>query len=386
MEHMMINVVIVDDEAPIREWLEMCVEKAGGEYRLMGSFRNGEEALAFLKEHKPDIVFTDIIMPKLDGLELLKEISNLYENVNVVILTSHNEFEFARQAVKNGAEDYFLKAELEKKSIHDILHKLSKKIGKVKASDSSQSVNMLSIGEYMRNIIHENIKVTFEELHQNNIILQNIPYFTVSINHNVKEIYECELVTSTMLKNQIIFIDRNGELVVIVNIDKQYDPQITLERIMESLRGILNKKTDLGYSSIYTDSADLSKSYDEARAMRKYLEYLPDRIYSQNIKKAIAYINENYISPISLQDVAKAVALNEEYLSRLFKKETKWNYSEYLNIIRLKKAERLVKTTDLKVHEIANQVGIMNSAYFTQLFKKEFGMSPSMMRLKQSEN
>ncbi|MFR2849305.1 MAG: helix-turn-helix domain-containing protein [Hungatella hathewayi] len=68
--------------------------------------------------------------------------------------------------------------------------------------------------------------------------------------------------------------------------------------------------------------------------------------------------------------------LSSEYLSRLFKEETGVKFVVYLNNLRLKHALRLLETTNLKVYEVAEQVGYSNLSYFSTVFKKNFGQNP----------
>lgn len=98
--------------------------------------------------------------------------------------------------------------------------------------------------------------------------------------------------------------------------------------------------------------------------------------FSYAVRMAIEYLEDNYKSQIDLSDVASHVGLSPEYLSRIFKKETGINFVVYLNNIRLKHALKLLENTNLKVYEIAENVGYSNLSYFSTVFKKNFGMNP----------
>lgn len=97
---------------------------------------------------------------------------------------------------------------------------------------------------------------------------------------------------------------------------------------------------------------------------------------SYAVRIAVQYLADNYKSQIDLSDVASHVGLSPEYLSRIFKKETGINFVVYLNNIRLKHALDLLENTNLKVYEIAENVGYSNLSYFSTVFKKNFGMNP----------
>ncbi len=123
------------------------------------------------------------------------------------------------------------------------------------------------------------------------------------------------------------------------------------------------------------DIAALRKVVDDFYAS---IEDIPR--YPKSIVSAISYINNNYHKQISLSDLAGKVNLSEEYLSRLFKKETGLNILEYINNTRLEKADKLIKTTDFNINEIGFMVGIPNSSYFSNIYKKKYGVSPSKIR------
>lgn len=99
-----------------------------------------------------------------------------------------------------------------------------------------------------------------------------------------------------------------------------------------------------------------------------------------SLQRARHFIQKRYAEEISLQDVAEAVSMNPSYLSHLLKKKTGMNYTEYLIHLRIRKARELMRNTDDKVYEISEQVGYPNTFYFTRLFKRETGCSPSEYR------
>ena len=101
------------------------------------------------------------------------------------------------------------------------------------------------------------------------------------------------------------------------------------------------------------------------------------------IEKAVRFIQENYSSSITLSDVAKLNSVSPEHLSREFKKETGFGFNEYLNMLRLQKAEALLKTErGLSVSDIAYSCGFNDSNYFSDKFKREYGYPPSALRKK----
>ena len=99
------------------------------------------------------------------------------------------------------------------------------------------------------------------------------------------------------------------------------------------------------------------------------------------VEMAVSYMQHNYSHPITLADVAKHCAVSCEHLSRSFKKNTGFGFSEYLTLYRLKQAELLLLEEPAKsVSEIAYCCGFNDSNYFANRFKKIYGITPSKLR------
>ena len=104
------KVLVVEDEFYARKAMIRQIKK----YDQDGLFEiseasNGEEGWEFCEKYKPELVLTDIRMPKMDGVQLLQEIRNNELEIKVIILSAYSDFEYARSAIVNGASDYLLK-------------------------------------------------------------------------------------------------------------------------------------------------------------------------------------------------------------------------------------------------------------------------------------
>ncbi|WKL04623.1 response regulator [Paenibacillus amylolyticus] len=104
-----LKVLIVDDEYLIRNLLRMRIDWKQQGMTIIGEASDAEEALNQVELLRPDIVFTDIYMPKMDGIELSGILMERYPNIKIVVVTGHDEFEYARQSVKLGISDFILK-------------------------------------------------------------------------------------------------------------------------------------------------------------------------------------------------------------------------------------------------------------------------------------
>jgi len=99
-------ILVVDDEAPMRRVLEILLRGMG---HKVGSAANGREALAYLREHPADLVLTDLRMPEMDGLSLLREIRRLDIDIPVILITAYGAVETAVDAMKEGAADFIIR-------------------------------------------------------------------------------------------------------------------------------------------------------------------------------------------------------------------------------------------------------------------------------------
>jgi len=118
----MIRVLIADDEILVRIGLKTIIPWEENGFELVGEAVDGREALELFRRQPCDIVLTDIRMPEMDGLELIEEIHRLSPGTRCLILSNHDEFEYARRALRLGAVDYILKLTMEPS---ELLGKLS---------------------------------------------------------------------------------------------------------------------------------------------------------------------------------------------------------------------------------------------------------------------
>jgi DNA-binding NarL/FixJ family response regulator len=105
----MIEVLLVDDQTLFVESLKVVIENDADDIRVLGIVHNGKQALQFLETHRPDIVFLDIRMPVMDGVEATKEIHKRYPDIKIMILTTFDDDEYVSNALDYGAVGYLLK-------------------------------------------------------------------------------------------------------------------------------------------------------------------------------------------------------------------------------------------------------------------------------------
>src|SRR5690625_3611429 len=106
---MVIKMLIVDDEPIICKGLSKTIPWCDLGIDVVGTAYDGKQALSFMHKESVDIVLTDVYMPEMDGLELSEHLSKNFPNTKIIMLSGYDEFEYARQAVRLGVEDYLLK-------------------------------------------------------------------------------------------------------------------------------------------------------------------------------------------------------------------------------------------------------------------------------------
>lgn len=153
-----------------------------------------------------------------------------------------------------------------------------------------------------------------------------------------------------------------------------HDPEIL------RLENRLDDAYTLGdYDSIYRWTRDIIHTifvYEE----RNPSEKAPSG--ATNLKKILLYLNENYTKDMNLKTIAETFHLNALYLGRILKLETGCTFTDYINSLRLKKAQELLLHTDLSAKQISEQTGYRNDKYFNTLFKKYTDMTPGEYRKK----
>lgn len=122
-ERYMYSVLIADDEVNIVEGLCSTIQWQEHGCRVVATAYNGQEALKLAVEHKPDIIITDITMPKLDGLQLVEEVLKTLSYTSFIVLTCHEDFSLARNALRLGVCDYILKETMTRQELYDSLEK-----------------------------------------------------------------------------------------------------------------------------------------------------------------------------------------------------------------------------------------------------------------------
>ncbi|MDR0656703.1 MAG: response regulator [Treponema sp.] len=149
----MYKVFLVEDEIVVREGIRNSIPWAKTPYILTGEAPDGEMALSIIRDIKPDILITDIRMPFMDGLTLSRIVKKTLPWIKIIILSGHDEFEYAREAISIGVEEYLLKP-VSSSDMLETLDKIAKRI-------DTEKEELLSI-EYLRQQVQSHSDVLRE--------------------------------------------------------------------------------------------------------------------------------------------------------------------------------------------------------------------------------
>ncbi|PKM51362.1 MAG: hypothetical protein CVV02_07085 [Firmicutes bacterium HGW-Firmicutes-7] len=525
-----LKVLIVDDEKPARELLNRLIDWNELGFEVCGEAKNGKEAYEMYIKMKPDIIITDIQMPIMTGLELIKKIREADSEQRFIILSCYEEFSFAREAVRMNVEDYLIKDLLKKEDIIQLLLSVyvnkvqavkqrvkedekaqiknnEKLIGCIDNQDNvgiseclqlEQNINYavlivsiddyysskMNYKEYAKEKIKNNLTSTLERFNdeQKQKIIQTFAYIgngkfivIVIITSDSSESFKLKNSFNIVNNLRAAFSTRDQQHTISISISRDFQGVDSFkERYVEAnevlkYRLFLGKEKNLNYNlsipkltkmseqtlknkidKIIEDinNNDISKLKKEITDLYKenlsgfmqynflkevngqlfYLlsnickqnnitygelfgiNYLPVQMvdqfdtveeiiewfiqnfeqaiyiisektrYSRRINDAILYIEENYELAISLHDISEALNIHKVYLSRIFKEETGVTISRYILNYRINIAKKLIETTNMKLYEIGEKAGFINSQHFVVCFKKIEGITPKEYR------
>lgn len=148
----MIKVLLVDDELLIRTNLKLMLDWSRLGFAVCGEAANGIEALALAERERPDLIVSDIRMPRMDGLELSRELARRFPRVKLIVLSNFDDFDYVKGALQNGAVDYLLKHRLNEAELTAALMRAKEQLpgssgteGGQQAADKPNANHMLAL-------------------------------------------------------------------------------------------------------------------------------------------------------------------------------------------------------------------------------------------------
>ena len=139
------RIVIVEDEAPIREGLAKILHKINPDYELAGKAEDGKAGYELIRRMEPDLVILDIQMPKMDGLTMLRKLREEQNGCKVLILSAYSDFNYAKQAIELNIENYLLKP-IKIPELKRALRQIEETLNKEKSQDKVFTASSIFIG------------------------------------------------------------------------------------------------------------------------------------------------------------------------------------------------------------------------------------------------
>ena len=471
----MYKVFIVDDESLVITSMKSCVNWEELGFSVIGEANDGISAHEMIIELKPDIVFADIRMPGMSGLELIKKVYDQNQNIFFVIISGYAEFAYVQKALSYGVLGYCLKP-FDENEITFLLARAREELEKSKAILEMEFISLIyDTKDFARIQVKSILEMRGLQITQNKGIVAAVSIglerliIPVHINHirlklggnrvaylfqdswydDFKQHFQSQRNESVLRvglsktcfcdgaitdaieeacisANQYFMTGKSGiysyedynqkhlnsafsqleNSIVKKDINLIQNALDMLEA--ELSKGVYNIKhafqvynmfmysfcilnTDKYECCLY-DYEQLARSFGGIHDMFRFLkgllkEYagiklssLPSSAKSDTFNSIISFVNEHYCEDMSIHIISMKFAVNPNYVSQLFKKQTGATFTEYVTSLRVNLACNLLKTTDLTVAEVADKVGFNDYYYFTRVFKKNVGETPTSFR------
>lgn len=391
---MKLKVMLVDDELLVRLGIKSLIDWEKHNFEFIGDASDGEKALELMEQRVPDILLTDIVMPRMNGLELIELVRKRYPNTLIIVLSSHNEFDYVRKAMKLGVEDYLLKTSMKPAELLDLLIEAAVKITRRQAqpflhTDQAKppGTRMDAVTRKLQSVLQDDYVDTSEiaELRPYSILL--VLYVRhvreggpeASAIQLLKHLIQSEL--ALILESNPVAIG-NREIVVLlaISVDKRQELGTVVSNLISASNHLLGISLHSEASGPIRDWEEVRSIYLNAKAMM--IDQGMRETSRDDIKKLLDYMRVNYAQDISLRHAAEMINISESYLSTIFKKETGSGFTDWINSLRIDQAASYLVDTNLPSYLIAERVGYENINYFGRIFKKIKGVSPQKYRIR----
>ena len=362
----------------------------------------------------------DIEMPEENGLELAAWSKAQEESPEIVFLTAHAEFDYIMEAMHMGSFDYVLQP-VKFEAVEKVLLKAKKKIDETKRFQRLESITRNTekhrerILELMLTKNEQNLEQEADKICQDYMELCRYQFEKCVVFQMIVDVARWKRLTfvkrqqevKKILENTFISLFDEYPIRVVVTASKEESYWILIlteqgsisrkiwgQKIVEFYEFVeknmdfsvavypSSEEVESDFLSIYRSLSD-TRMENEDNVPGIYTEMRKTRTGKSvhpAIKQALKYINHNMNKNLSRTEVAKAVNVSEEYFSRLFRQETGDTFKDYIQMVKMEEAKKLLQETGFSVGIIASKVGYSNFSHFTQMFRSYTGMTPQEYR------
>ncbi|MFZ5975517.1 MAG: response regulator transcription factor [Bacillota bacterium] len=340
----MAKVLIVEDEEIERIVLRKIILEHFQDIELVAEAVNGTDAIAMIEDQPFDLVILDINIPGINGLDVCETLKTKYPNARVVITTAYSKFEFAFRAIKVKVNDYLLKPVRPEKII-DCVSALMEDKNTGEPSRDEQYLHRLS--KFIREHSYRNtvkcLRDTLDDIYARYTDLASISRIVLSI------------------------ANRIAETAMLMGLDIESKHQYQIFCLKERFAPYDNR-SDIYYKLLSMVNA----TFDALIHSNKYNK--------SDFNAIINYIERNIGQNITLNDVASYACISTYYLSKVFKREMNVNFVTYIADRRIELAKEMLQRTEIPIMNIAMELSFNEPNYFSRVFKKKTGLTPSEYR------
>ena len=391
--------IVADDEDIIREGI-VGMLSSDPELKVVGQAENGIAALELARECQPDLLFVDITMPAVNGLEFIERVSSFLNGAVFVIITGYDDFEFIHKSLKLGVFDYLLKPVMET-TLFDVVARAKARI--------SENHKQISYNKWARTQIEKNLPALKAVFASNWIagrygeseINEQLNYLGIKISSpcgiTVARVTVSDPAAFAIQgwdDNMLFFAAENIAHETFADLAPVFSQKSELSDLV-LISGCEPKQlwSEAGGSMAAALQAHLPVKVSFGQEVCASLEMLPE-VYmsvlermkakikcSELALKAKDFVLRNFTDAnLSLQNAAAHCYVSPGHLSRVFRNELGVTFTDLLSQTRLRIATELLLNSELKIHEIAQKTGYSTQHYFSFFFKRTFGVSPAEFR------
>ena len=403
------TILVVDDEYLVRVGIHSFLNWVEHGYTIIGEAADGQAALDIIEKAHPDIVLTDLKMDGMDGFALIETCKKKWPDILFVVLSSYDDGANVKRAMKLGAADYIFKVT----SKPDELLKILDDLPYERAPDS------------MENVVRKNISGIKEQLIRNAAMpfypdrqaLQN-EFFQLGLDTNFSKPYYVLMLDfgsgSASKQNPAVnkyALENMAQEVLAEKLCGEvygYSESAILAILQAGKDGCkIETGTEQAFAQLYsytvrylgiqlsgalspciTGMDHLSSAIASCRKHLQTQTIIQEKgkLQTDNngirpeINAVCRMVEENLQKDFTIKEVAGQCHMSESYFSHLFKKETGVSFVDFVNQHKIRKAADLLQNTNLRINEVAAQIGIDNPNYFSVLFKKCKGEAPQEYR------
>ncbi|WMJ89781.1 response regulator transcription factor [Anaerocolumna sp. MB42-C2] len=300
-----IPVLFVDDEMIVRVALNSIVNWNETEFEIADTVSNGTEAMKFIRNNKVSLIVTDLKMPDMDGIELVKNLQEMEFPGKVIILTSYGEFEYARQAIQYGVSEYLLKSTFTADSLLEAMRKATKGMEvterpeKKYEEEEMDTFDLDSIQSFMNHLKEElfGMSEIFEQEYYAYYILKKGRHTIKNLsndkeNTGTPEMFAGIIKEAIPKSNQVVIAAlNNSEAIIIVKAKDNDILESSFPKLRNAANTYMNCKLVIVKSSIFSTRDQMQmclQIIQKASGLVLYKAYR-DIIFQEDYKQ---YVNE----------------------------------------------------------------------------------------------